>query len=615
MVRAMESFKVQLGMVVAGTCLMGALASAQTTQAGRFAIADVKLFDGDTVRDRRTVLVDGGKILSVGTKAPPAGVRVVAGAGKMLIPGLIDAHVHAYPENALAESLALGVTTDLDMFNDMGVVKQRRADLASGKSLGADLYSSGTLATVPHGHGTEYGMAIPTLTKPEEAQAWVDARIAEGSDYIKIILDDGSAYGTHIPTLDNATLKALVVAAHARGKLAVCHVGTYQEAVDAMEAGADGLMHLFVDRAPDAGFGALVAKHHAFVVPTLSVLQSMTGGPEAASLAKDPRMTDYMADGDIANLGKTFGRKMGTYDAAVESIHQLKAAGVLILAGTDAPNPGTEFGASEHGEMESLVGAGLTPVEAMRAATANPAKAFHLADRGRIAPGMRADLVLVSGDPSVNIGDTRNVVNVWKAGVEFDRLAYAASVMAERKAAVAAAKANVPAVELGTISDFDDGGLKTAFGAGWSESTDSIIGGKSTVKFAVVDGGAEGSAKSLRVEGSVAGGTPYPWGAVMFSPGAAPFAPTNLSGKSALQFWAKGDGGTYRVMMFTTGGGQVPQVAPFVAGPEWKLYTLPFAMFGGTDGKDVMAILFSSGVTSGPFAFQIDQVKLVSPGK
>jgi imidazolonepropionase-like amidohydrolase len=539
----------------------------------------------------------------------------VSGAGKMLIPGLIDAHVHAYPENALAESLALGVTTDLDMFNDMRLVKARRADLAGGKSQGADLYSSGTLATTPHGHGTEYGIAIPTLTKPDEAQAWVDARIAEGSDYIKIILDDGSTYGTQIPTLDTATLKALVVAAHARGKLAVCHVGTYQEAVDAMEAGADGLMHLFVDKVPDAGFGALVARHHAFVVPTLSVLQSITGGPEASTLAKDPRMTDYMAAADIANLGKNFGRKMGTYEAAVESIHQLKAAGVLILAGTDAPNPGTEFGASEHGEMESLVAAGLTPVEALRAATENPAKAFHLDDRGRIAPGMRADMVLVAGDPSVNIGDTRNIAMVWKAGVEFDRAAYAAGIVAGRKAAEMAAKASVPAADLGTISDFDDGSMKTAFGSGWMPSTDSMMGGKSTVKFSVVDGGADGSAKSLKVEGSIAGGTPYPWAGVMFSPGPAPFAPTNLSARSALQFWTKGDGGTYRVMMFTVGGGQVPQVAPFVAAPEWKLYTLPFATFGGTDGKDVEAILFSGGTAAGPFAFQIDQVKLVSSSK
>ncbi len=610
--------RVQIGLSVTGVVLATlSQAWGQVMPSGRFAIVDVKLFDGETVREHQTVMVDGAKIVSVTAKgAPAAGVPVVAGAGKMLMPGLIDAHVHAYPENALAESLALGVTTDLDMFNDMRVVEQRRAELASGKGpAGADIYSSGMLATAPKGHGTEYGILVPTLTKPEQAQAWVDARLAEGSDYIKIILDDGTAYGLHTPTLDNATLKALVVAAHARGKLAVCHVGTYQEAVDAMEAGADGLMHLFVDRAPDAGFGALVAKHHAFVVPTLSVLQSITGGPEATSLAKDPRMTAYLPAADVANLGKTFGGHMGTYDGVEESVRQLRAAGVLILAGTDAPNPGTMFGVSEHGEMESLVAAGLTPVEAMKAATANPAKAFRLVDRGRIAPGLRADLLLVEGDPSVKIEDTRNIVGVWKMGVADDRATYAAAI-AEEKKAEDVAKASAPAAPvLGSISDFDDGTLKTVFGAGWSESTDSIAGGKSTVKFTVVSGGAEESAKSLSVTGTIAEGTPYPWAGVMFAPGAAVFAPSNLSGRTALEFWAKGDGKTYRVMMFTVGSGRIPQIVPFVAGAEWKMYTIPFSMFGGTEGKDVQAILFSGGVGAGPFAFQIDQVRLVSPGK
>ena len=605
---------VQIGLSVLGLVLAAwPQAWGQAMPSGRFAIVDVKLFDGETVREHQTVLVDGGKIVSVTAKGAPAGVPIVAGAGKTLMPGLIDAHVHAYPENALAESLALGVTTDLDMFNDMRMVMQRRAELASGKGpAGADIYSSGMLATAPKGHGTEYGIPVPTLTKPDEAQAWVDARLAEGSDYIKIILDDGTAYGSHTPTLDNATLKALVVAAHARGKLAVCHVGTYQEAVDAMEAGADGLMHLFVDRAPEAGFGALVAKHHAFVVPTLSVLQSITGGPEAASLAKDPRMTAYLRAGDVANLGKSFGGHKGTYAGVEESVRQLRAAGVPILAGTDAPNPGTVFGASEHGEMESLVAAGLTPVEAMKAATSNPAKAFRLTDRGRIAPGLRADLLLVEGDPSVKIEETRNIVGVWKMGIADDRVTYAASIAAEKKAAdLAGASAPV----LGSISDFDDGTLKTAFGAGWSESTDSMAGGKSTVKFEVVPGGAESSAKSLSVTGTIAEGTPYPWAGVMFAPSATVFAPANLAGRTALEFWAKGDGKTYRAMMFTVAGGRVPQIVPFVAGTDWKMYTLPFSMFGGTDGKDVEAILFSGGAGAGPFAFQIDQVRLVTPAK
>jgi imidazolonepropionase-like amidohydrolase len=144
-----------------------------------------------------------------------------------------------------------------------------KAKQAEGKLADwADLRSAGYLATVPGGHGTEYGIQVPTLTKPEEAQAWVDARIAEGSDYIKIIYDDALEYGSKkpTPTLDKTTMKAIIDAAHARGKLAVVHIGSLAQAEDAINAGADGLAHLFVGATSDPGFGKLVAAHHAFVV-------------------------------------------------------------------------------------------------------------------------------------------------------------------------------------------------------------------------------------------------------------------------------------------------------------------------------------------------------------
>ena len=107
-------------------------------------------------------------------------------------------------------------------------------------------------------------------------------------------------------------------------------------------------MHLFVDRSPEPGFGAFVAAHHAFVVPTLRMLQSAVGAPgQTKSLAADKRMTDYLAARDTLNLGKTFGgSKVAHYEATGETIRQLKAAHADVLAGTDAPNPGTMFGAS-----------------------------------------------------------------------------------------------------------------------------------------------------------------------------------------------------------------------------------------------------------------------------
>lgn len=137
-----------------------------------------------------------------------------------------------------------------------------------------------------------------------------------------------------------------------------------------------------------------------------------------------------------------------TYTVAERSVQALHSAGVSILAATDAGNF-TEWGASMHRELELLVQAGLTPLEALSAATAVPAKEFHFSDRGQIAPSFRADLLLVNGDPTTDVTMTRDIVAVWKAGVRIDRGGYRA--YAERQAAfVDAARAGrvTEAVEL-----------------------------------------------------------------------------------------------------------------------------------------------------------------------
>jgi imidazolonepropionase-like amidohydrolase len=94
---------------------------------------------------------------------------------------------------------------------------------------------------------------------------------------------------------------------------------------------------------------------------------------------------------------------------------------VPVLAGTDAPAPGLTYGASLHRELEHLVNAGLTPTAALAAATSAIARAFRLSDRGRIRAGLRADLLLVDGDPSKDIRATRNIVAIWKQGVRVQR--------------------------------------------------------------------------------------------------------------------------------------------------------------------------------------------------
>ncbi|HEX9136960.1 MAG TPA: amidohydrolase family protein, partial [Nitrospirota bacterium] len=110
------------------------------------------------------------------------------------------------------------------------------------------------------------------------------------------------------------------------------------------------------------------------------------------------------------------------------AIPPLAAAHVRILAGTDAGNPGTAPGISMHGELEYLVKAGLIAKQALAAATSVPASTFHLTDRGRIASGLRADLVLVNDDPTAEITATRDIVEVWKEGTSVDRQSWRQSI-------------------------------------------------------------------------------------------------------------------------------------------------------------------------------------------
>jgi imidazolonepropionase-like amidohydrolase len=602
----MNRLRVSLFLFVLLASLPLAAAAPTSDTPDVFAITNVRLFDGVSFAPKALVVVRGGKIEAVGPKAAvPAGAAVVDGAGGVLMPGLIDSHTHTWGE-ALQRALVFGVTTELDMFTDPGFAKSRRAEQAApgGVPGRADLYSAGFLATAPGGHGTEYGLPVPTLTRPDEAQAWVDARVAEGSDYIKIVDEDGSLYGRKIPTLDKETLAAVVQAAHKRGKLAVVHISTQAAARRAIEAGADGLAHIFADQAPDPAFIRLMVERKAFVVPTLTVVESTTGTASGKSLASDLRLKGFLTGDESANLQKVFPGHGGSFQNALDAVRQLHDAGVPILAGSDAPNPGTTHGASIHRELELLVKAGLTPEQALAAATSVPARIFHLNDRGRIAPGLRADLLLVGGDPRKDVTDTRNIVRIWKGGKPFER---SAAPAAPARAEAAAAKLPPD----GLISDFEDGTLAVRFGSGWQDSTDALRGGASVVHKEVVDGGAEGSAKALEISGEVKPGFAFPWSGAIFFPGAHPMAPADLSAAKELVFWAKGDGRTYTVMIFASSLGMMPAQRPFVAGPDWQRYAIPLADFAGADPHGLIGVFFGAAQDPGAFRFRIDGVRLV----
>ena len=391
--------------------------------ADSYVIRNVRVFDGESVVERQTVVISDGKIAAVGPAAAvPAGAQDIAGEGRTLLPGLMDAHVHLpffSPMDALRQSLAFGVTTSVIMWAAPPIVAQVK-DAGDRPDATAALIA-GLGATAPGGHPTQMGGgAFPTLTAPGEADAFVAARLAEGSDFIKIIYDEIEKYGKR-PTLDEATVRALAAAAHTRGRIAVAHIGTERHARGAVTAGVDGLAHLFEGTAVSADFGQFAAKHSVFVIPTLSVLYAACGKSDAPSIAQDADAMKRVLPQFSGLLEMQTTVSNFSCAAAPQAIRQLVTAGVPVLAGTDAPAPGLTYGASLHRELEHLVDAGLSPAAALAAATSAVARAFRMNDRGRIRTGMRADLLLVDGDPSKQIRDTRNIVAIWKRGVRVER--------------------------------------------------------------------------------------------------------------------------------------------------------------------------------------------------
>jgi imidazolonepropionase-like amidohydrolase len=263
-------------------------------------------------------------------------------------------------------------------------IATRHANRASfDRTDSADVWSAGNGVTPPGGHPTAIakgaGMELRTLAEGMDAAAFIKTQVDEGSDYIKIFQEDGGALNPKptLPRFADHRLKQLIDLSHSTGRKAIVHVSKMSDARDAFQFGADAIAHMWMDQES----------------PTQSAMLS-------------------------AGFKKIHPDLL---ERSLRNVRRLHRAGVTILAGTDASNPGTAHGPSIHEEMELLVRAGMTPSEAIAASTAKPAAFFGTADRGRIATGLRADLLLVDGDPTVDIKATRRIVGIWKNGYPVDR--------------------------------------------------------------------------------------------------------------------------------------------------------------------------------------------------
>jgi imidazolonepropionase-like amidohydrolase len=394
-----------------------------------FALRDVRVFDGEHTIPSANVIILDGRIGAIGASVEiPSDLPVVDGHGKTLIPGLIDSHVHVF-KGAQADALRFGVTTEMDMFNVTHEFSNWRAQRQSlDRTREADTWSAGTGASAPGGHpdGEMPDLRIPTLSRATDAESFVKARIAEGSDYIKLIMEDHSFFTPQhlIPTLSPEEVCAVIKAAHEAGKMALVHITVLRDARIAVQCGVDGLAHLFPDRLADSGFVKLARERHIFVITTLSVVAAGSGWsqPRDVYARADVKSLLSAAQEGTLNFGFQAIRPHGIA-TALQSLRILHAAGIPILAGTDAPNPGAPHGVGLHVELQLLVSGGFSPSEALAAATSVPAQIFHLSDRGRIVPGFRADLVLVDGDPTQNINSTLSIDRIWKNGFAVDRRA------------------------------------------------------------------------------------------------------------------------------------------------------------------------------------------------
>ncbi len=570
-----------------------------------YAIKNVRIFDGNKTIESASVLIEQGKIAAIGADIKiPENTPIYDGAGKTLLPGLIDSHTHTYGE-AQKDALRFGVTTEMDMFSDwqqLAAAKKQRESFNRIEQ--ADLWSAGTLATAPGGHGTEYGMKIPTLSTAAEAPAFIQARIKEGSDYIKIVFDDGSAYGpsVSIKSLKPDVTQALITSAHQQNRKALIHIASYSEAMQMVEQGADGLVHSFTNQIADAAFIDQAKKNGVFIIPTLSVSGSLAGAGEGKALASDAQLQDYLTKPQSSALNASFPKQWlnpKVLENSLASAKLLHDAGIPILAGTDAGNPSTTHGASMHGELALLVRAGLSPIEVLNAATALPAKIFNLNDRGRIAVGMRADMILVSGDPTKNITDTRKIDFIWKNGYRLER----------SKIADASAQA-VAIAPSGLISDFEQEKINSRYGSGWYITTDQQMNGVSEASMRLVSNGVQNGKGALEVIGTIKPGFAFPWAGVFFAPGTKAMQPMNYAKAKELVFWVKGDGRSYNVMTFSSTSAGVPPSQSFTTSNEWKEVRLPLDGFEGLELSSVSGFSFNATAPAGEFSFTIDNVEI-----
>ena len=380
------------------------------------------------------VVVRGEQIVAVGAASDvdvPEGARVVEAAGMSVLPGLADMHVHLLGgwdgvtvdmlgyRRYLNALLYAGVTTVFDTGNVLPYVLQMRDAVASGAIAGPRILAVGALVDGPDPVWPPISIPVASTS---QIPGVVELLASSGVDAIK-------AYkGLSIPMLVE-----LVRASTERGLPVVADLWSRTGSYDVAASGVAALAHL-PSRPVDAPTLELLQTRDIAVITTLAAKESFSLERLADLTFLDhPLIVDTSLPTFVTALRAHATRERTADEAAgvarwqaslrvgKENALVLQRAGVMLVAGTDAPYPGTMLGEGIHRELELLVEGGLTPLQALSAATCNAARLLKSEDWGALEVGKRADLVLVRGRPDRRIADTRNVEMVVQGGRIVDR--------------------------------------------------------------------------------------------------------------------------------------------------------------------------------------------------
>lgn len=443
--------------LLASAGIVAQTSSGSVAREGTLVIAGVSIVDPAraTTSAPQDIVVESGRIASIapaGSVAVPSGSTRIDGTGQFAIAGLIDVHAHVgeggiAPQDdvtrarALRQFLRYGVTT-IFVPGATGAGDAAFAGLRQrcrSRALECPgLYGTGSILTAPGSHpvSTIFGMpddvapeivearGVTVLRPGQDIAALIAAKAAAGVDAIKIIIEDGPPPWYPKPRLSDEQIARVIAAAHARSLPVFAHVSSSRLTRVAVEAGIDGIMHGPIEPLPDDVI-ARMAERRTWYVPTLSLYDGILtwarkareADPYALAGVEPSAIESLTAPPFLASAAEDEAGAREYVRHASENLRRAAAAGVPIALGTDVNNPFVFPGYSAHEELAWMVRAGLTPAQALHAGTVGAAAFLRASDRiGAIAPGLEADLLLLSGNPLERIENSRSVVTVIADG-------------------------------------------------------------------------------------------------------------------------------------------------------------------------------------------------------